>query len=223
MDVKAGRVFVGEVYGDEAHIWSGRWCAHWESDDGKGWRQGPEGVSAADAIAWGRDEADVVLIRPGDSDILYSAGARDPETLPEDRQSSFPRWPVGRDLPRRREKGREYLDRSPEAPPILWRICGGADLVVSERFLSQYTASLRSDDAVVDVPVPARVREGSGFDYEFTVRAVTVDEARRVAIDVEASAFTAGMDAMRDLAGSVGVLTFMGDPEPVDRTSDRGT
>src|SRR5687768_7453200 len=103
--MKPGVVFVGELAGDEPFMWSGRWGVHWESDDGRDWKPGPDGVSAAEAIAWGRERADVVLIRPGDSNTQYSAGARAPEPQPDDWQSDFPRWPEGQELPLRREAG----------------------------------------------------------------------------------------------------------------------
>ena len=94
--MKPGRVFVGEDSDDHnpGEMWPGRWSAHWESDDPKHWAQGPQGVSAQDAIAWGREHADIVLIRPGDTDIHYSAGSLE--------EPDCPRWPDGQELPRRR-------------------------------------------------------------------------------------------------------------------------
>jgi hypothetical protein len=67
---KAGIVYVVEcVDPDDQEMWSGRWSAHWQASRGsrptEGFREGPCGVSAAEAIAWGRDNADVVIVRPG--------------------------------------------------------------------------------------------------------------------------------------------------------------
>jgi hypothetical protein len=101
--MKPGVVFVGEdldggLDGDGTYLlWAGCWSAHWESDDGQSWTQGPKGVSAQEAITWGREHAEIVLIRPGPSDTHYSAGVRPPHGVPD-----CPRWPDGQELPRRR-------------------------------------------------------------------------------------------------------------------------
>ncbi len=61
---------------------------HWESGDASGpflVEQGPRYARAEDAIAWGRERADVVLIRVGPlPQKYYSAGTRLPpcEELP---------------------------------------------------------------------------------------------------------------------------------------------
>lgn len=106
--MKPGRVFIGEDFDDQGlgEMWPGRWSAHWESDDGQSWTQGPQGVSAQDAIAWGREQADIVLIRPGDTDVHYSAGS-----LVE---PDCPLWPDGQELPRRRSG--ERPDEWPSLP-----------------------------------------------------------------------------------------------------------
>lgn len=49
------------------------------------------------------EEPDVVWIRPGGSELMYSAGARTPEPKPGDTQREFPPWPEGQELSRRRE------------------------------------------------------------------------------------------------------------------------
>jgi hypothetical protein len=75
---------------------TGRFYAHWEPDEGddlSDFRQGPEHVSAEEAIAWGRSQADIVLIRVGigefggDESGYFSAGVRHPEDVPV--------WPEG--------------------------------------------------------------------------------------------------------------------------------
>ena len=220
MGMKPGVVFVGEHIDDEPFMWSGRWHAHWESEDGRDSSQGPEEVSAEEAIAWGREQADVVLIRPGDSDTLYSAGARSPEPQAGDRQSELPCWPDGQELRRRREAGREYLDRSPAAPAIVWRVQAGGDLnsAALALFVSQYATSLRSDEAVVNVLVAPRVAAAASFQCQFTVRAVTIEEARSVAFGVTERAFTAGGDGLSDLPESA--CSVVGDPEPLNQVVD---
>lgn len=64
--------------------WTGRFEAHWESDDGQSFRPGPQGVTIEEAIEWGRSKADVVQVRVGDGDLggdedgYFSAGERHP-------------------------------------------------------------------------------------------------------------------------------------------------
>lgn len=91
-----GRVFIAEESDDHdpGEMWPGRWWAHWESEDPKHSVEGPQGVSAQDAIAWGREHADIVLIRPGDTDVHYSAGSLE--------EPDCPLCPDGQELPRRR-------------------------------------------------------------------------------------------------------------------------
>src|SRR5689334_17319925 len=113
--VKEGTVWIAED-GDphDSTYWAGVFSAHWVRPD-DGFEEGPQGVSADDAIAWGRERADVVLIRSGDSDY-FSAGTRQRagETLPE--------WPAGMTFERRRPAALAYLDRTDADEPILWNI-----------------------------------------------------------------------------------------------------
>jgi hypothetical protein len=73
---------------------TGRFSAHWESDEGKEFREGPDDLSVEEAIQWGRSQADVVLVRVGNGDLggdeagYFSAGNRHPH--PE-----MPVWPEG--------------------------------------------------------------------------------------------------------------------------------
>jgi hypothetical protein len=74
-----------------------------------------EGLTAEEAIAWGRARAGSVYIRFGRSGY-YSAGAR--------QSSEFPPWPPP-DLPplvRRRPPGEEWRDRTEADDPIPWRV-----------------------------------------------------------------------------------------------------
>jgi hypothetical protein len=66
---------------------SGRFDAHWESDDGQDHRDGPEGVPVEEALAWARAQASAVYVRTLDGDE-YSAGTEHLEDVPQ-------RWPEG--------------------------------------------------------------------------------------------------------------------------------
>jgi hypothetical protein len=80
--------------GDMSYF-TGQFHAHWEPDDDDSdeFRQGPEHVSAEEAIAWGRSQADVVLIRVGNGEFggneagYFSAGVRHLDDVPA--------WPEG--------------------------------------------------------------------------------------------------------------------------------
>lgn len=83
-----GIVYVAELIDQEdPGRLTGRFGAHWESEDGRSWRPGPEGVPVTEAIAWARRQAQVVLVRLGMNDPPYSAGEREPHDL------SCERWP----------------------------------------------------------------------------------------------------------------------------------
>jgi hypothetical protein len=97
--------------------WTGRFAAHWESDDGEKesddvekFRDGPEDVTVEEAIAWGRSHADVVQVRVGDGDLdgdedgYFSAGARHP-------YPGVPVWPEGLSVTARPYQG----------PWIVWK------------------------------------------------------------------------------------------------------
>ena len=76
--------FVTEGY-DETGAATGFFDAHWESEDGKRWGQGPERVPVAEAIQWARGHARRVSVLLADDDeALYSAGDQQFEDpLPE--------------------------------------------------------------------------------------------------------------------------------------------
>jgi len=84
---RSGVVWIAEEVDRERHmLWTGRFSAHWESDDGQAFSEGREEVSAAEAIEWGMQRADVVWIRVGD-------GEPEPASLPA--PSVGPRWQAG--------------------------------------------------------------------------------------------------------------------------------
>ena len=112
---REGVVFIAEDFDDDDfHIWPGRFSAHWESREGDDSLDGPEGVSADEAIEWGRAHADVVYIRAGEDDFYHSAGA----VLPDD-DPPPPVWKPGTVVPRRRWRGYEHLDIASKEP-IEW-------------------------------------------------------------------------------------------------------
>jgi hypothetical protein len=62
---------------------------HWEDEATERWEQGPEHVSAEEAVAWARRYADVVQVFVGEEEVPYSAGVRQPEG------ETLPPWPAG--------------------------------------------------------------------------------------------------------------------------------
>lgn len=79
-----GYVLVTEMIdADDAGRFSGLFAAQWESDDETRSRMGPQDVSLDDAIAWGREQSDVVLVQVGGGeDGYYSAGKRSNDGTP---------------------------------------------------------------------------------------------------------------------------------------------
>jgi hypothetical protein len=190
--MKPGIVFVAEdIDEDDFDMCTGLWSAHLE--DGREHCQGRQRVSAQEAIGWARDQADVVLVRPADSDVHYSAGARRPE--PE-QSSGLPPWPEGQELPRRRASGLEYLHRSPDAAPVLWRVRGGGTWHGDVDSFVTCAATLDADDTVANVLVAPRLIEENGYECVFVVRAATVDGAEAIALDALDRALRA---ALREL------------------------
>lgn len=106
------KVFVSEDHGEAMFGWSGRFSASLQGDGVL--HDGPQGVPVDEAIAWGREHADVVLVMSGDDDRWYSAGRERPPDVPP--------WPEGRAFEPRRDPRHAYLDRTPEDPPIAWRV-----------------------------------------------------------------------------------------------------
>jgi hypothetical protein len=121
-------------------------------------------MSASDAIVWSRAEGDVVLIRPGDSNVYYAAGRERPH-------DDVPLWPEGQELTRRLEPELLYLDRPATSPPIAWRVRHSVALPVTDfvSWLDVYNTSLRHDDEV-EALVEAMSVSGSGHAHStFTV------------------------------------------------------
>jgi hypothetical protein len=82
---EGGKSFVAEDWDDDGNP-SGRFDAHWESADGGDFRDGPQGVTANEAVAWARGQSAIVVVQTVDGDE-YSAGTRNVEDIPR-------RWPA---------------------------------------------------------------------------------------------------------------------------------
>jgi hypothetical protein len=116
-----GTVFIGEdVLADDVYLLTGRFSAHWEASEGREHRFGPEGVPVEEAIAWGRTQAAVVLVRLGEDVFHYSAGSRQPSPVAAD-DEDFPIWPEGKQVVSRRVPGMEHLDLVSDQP-VPWRV-----------------------------------------------------------------------------------------------------
>lgn len=115
----SGKVFIAEDLDQWAHVdvadlvrrgvdlrtlspgdvmsYTGRFFAHWQSDDDQQFEQGPHNVSVEKAIEWGRSRADVVWARVGDGDLggdeerYFSAGTQHPDP-------DVPVWPDGMEV-----------------------------------------------------------------------------------------------------------------------------
>src|SRR3954454_12446320 len=83
---RRGQSYVAEDWDEEGNP-SGRFDAHWESDDGAEFRNGPQGVTADEAVDWARRQAPVVVVHVGEGDV-YSAGVQPADDVPR-------RWPAG--------------------------------------------------------------------------------------------------------------------------------
>jgi diadenosine tetraphosphatase ApaH/serine/threonine PP2A family protein phosphatase len=121
--------FVAEEFdGADGSRLAGTFCAHWESRDHADWGQGPEGVSAEEAIAWAREHATQVSVLLYDDSTIYSAGEVPYEELPpwpeegmvlKPRPIGAPRdgsvqeipWPVSSEIERAGRPDRDALAR----------------------------------------------------------------------------------------------------------------
>jgi hypothetical protein len=183
---RPGTVFIGEDFGDEPHELSGRFTAHWEASEGPEHRDGPEGVPVEEAIAWGRGEADVVLVRVGDEDQHYSAGARQPPPVEGD-EDDFPEWPDGKRVERRRLPGMEHLDLVADEP-IAWqvRLPRRVSAVHAERDAERLREALARDDAVSELRCDLeRDVDRADVVLRFTVLARTHHEAMMLVFAIE--------------------------------------
>lgn len=154
----------------ELYLTAGFW-ASWQTSDRV--REEAVGLSAEDAIAWGRARADRVFIRLGIGDYYWAGiGHAPPGVAP---------WPPA-DLPeltRRRHPDVAYLDRAPHDPEIEWEV-------------TLWVGPQRSADAYTGAPVPtgpeagviATIADGAGATWDSEARdefVADLDRARRTA------------------------------------------
>jgi hypothetical protein len=213
-----GVVHVIEDLGTDGYTCAGLWSARWHQGLFQITR-GPEGVSASDAIAWGRERADVVLVSPCDSETQYSAGRNSPP--------GHPTWPDGHELPPRPSLDTPASGSGGDSR-ILWGVNAGTmsatlDLV---GLAARYDASLRADRDIEDVLRSPHVPAPGRLDCEFTVLASSAEEARAIALDAsERALHTAaiGLARTRDepepvLPTSTLVHSYVNEPVPIDPT-----
>jgi hypothetical protein len=174
---REGTVFIAEDPGGEPHWFAATFSAHWEAPHGRGFREGPRGVSAEEAIAWGREQADRVLLRLADSEY-YSAGERpaaDREPLPEDLA-----------VEPRREPGMEYLDLVCEEP-IAWevRLPRWVSRERTDADVARLQAALEADPGASRVRVKVKRGERVEAILRFVVQAHSHAEALKAVTALE--------------------------------------
>ncbi len=170
-----GLAFVTETF-DQDQKPTGTFDAHWESEDGDQWQQGPEGVPVADAIRWARELTGIVLVTVGEGDV-YSAGAQSAPDVarvwPEEGLPLRPRtlsrhWEAVIRISVRTDNGEELLSR-------VRRVLEESDIAASVHASSP--SSRRSElgcvveadsapaalRAIYDV-LPGEIRDGTGID-----------------------------------------------------------
>lgn len=176
---REGTVFIAEDMATGEHYWfPGTFSAHWGAPHGQGFRKGPEGVSADVAIAWGREQADRVLIRLADSEY-YSAGRKTAKDLEP--------WPEGMVVEPRREPGFEHLDLVADEPvPWQVRLPRWISRARTETDVERLREALRGDRSVSEV-LRIEVRRAERVDAIalFVVEAHNHAEAMQVACDID--------------------------------------
>lgn len=218
---RVGTVFVGEDFDDvDPLVWSGRFSAHWEAEDGREFVDGPQGVSLDEAIAWGRSRADVVLVRLGDSEVHHSAGTRQPRGDGEE----LPVWPESATVQRRRRPGMEHLDISADEP-LRWIVRLPRHLP-AEGFGEHarcVAGALAADEVVSEV----RFEEGTRpFEavFRFSVLARSHAEALQRVLGVERRTSDAAPRALDGVAlgeGYSGYFAWSWNPYDAIRPADR--
>lgn len=212
--MRSGDVYITEDWDAEDFL-TGRFSASWTSGRGDGpWARGPCGVSAEEAIAWGRERAPVVVLRVGEG-AHYSAGDEQP-------REELPPWPSdGIELGRRRHPAMAHLDRTESDPPILWdaRISS----VCPDGRAGDYAEAFGRQVAADPVATGAIWRERVGADAPmaeaaFKLNARTTDEAEEIAGDVLHRACAAAARAVGGdwpgLGWSGGIEVYPAEPGP---------
>jgi hypothetical protein len=161
-----------------------------------------KGVSVDEAIAWGRAQADVVLVRLGDDDFHYSAGTRQPPPVEGD-DEDFPVWPDGMRVARRRLPGMEHLDLRADEP-IAWhvrfprRVSKRQAERDAERLLDALAHDADFSEPRCDVE---RGRERADAVLRFTVLARTHEQAMRLVLAIRERSFRQVPYPVEELGG----------------------
>jgi hypothetical protein len=175
-----GAVFIAEDIDPRDFSWlTGTFSAHWEAPHGKGFRDGPEGVTADEAVAWGREQAEVVLIRLADSDVYQSAGTREPAF-------EAPPWQPGTAVRPRRRAGMEHLDLV-VAEPVAWevRLPRWVSRRRTDEDVERLRALLDGDAAATQVRIDVERGERVEAIVRFVVRARSHEDALQAVLALE--------------------------------------
>jgi hypothetical protein len=178
-DELQGTVFIAEEIDPQDFYWlSGTFSAHWES--GEDFRDGPRGVPAEEALAWGRRQADRVLIRLADSDVYHWAG-RAPNP-----NAKYPPWPEGRIVRPRRRQGMEHLDLESEQP-IAWkvRLPRWVSRKRTEADIERVRDSLTADPGVAGLEIDVERGDRIEAICRFTVAARSHREAMDAVLEID--------------------------------------
>jgi hypothetical protein len=177
-DSREGTVFIAEELATgEPYLFTGRFSAHWQSGRDTSHRDGPELVSIEEALAWGREQADRVLIRLVDSEY-YSAG--------RERVRDLEPWPEGSMIEPRREPGFEHLDLVADEPvPWQVRLPRWISRKRTEADVERIRTALATDPAVSHVSIEVERGERVDAIARFVVQARSHPDALQTAIEVD--------------------------------------
>jgi hypothetical protein len=112
MSAQRGTVFIAEdtdFEPFEGEVYLGTFSAHLEGEHAL--LDAVDGVTLDEALAWGRERSDTVLLRLADSGYFWAG---------DEPVEGCPRWPDGHGVRRRRPSGEEWRDRAPGDEPIRW-------------------------------------------------------------------------------------------------------
>jgi hypothetical protein len=210
---REGAVFIAEDPAPgKPHWFPATFSAHWQAPRDSGFREGPRGVSAEEAIAWGREYADRVLIRLADSDY-YSAGTRPAADLEP--------WPEDRAVEPRRRPGMEHLDLVSEHP-IAWevRLPRWVSRERTDADVARLRAALEADPDASRVRVEVRRGERVEAILRFVVQARSHAEALEAVMAVDRRAVDTVPYPVDELPGDGAFIVYGLDPFEDIRPAD---
>lgn len=200
----------GDPWGDGMFALA-RFDAHVESSSlASGFRVGPSGVPAQEAVAWARRHAARVIIRwfGPEGTMEASAGERP--------VGSLPRWDDDLQLVPRRIPGWEHLDRTDADPAISWEVMVRADAFSPPPgFADTFETTLRSEDEIELVAfafkVPSPVVDGSEVGW------TTYGAGLKVHLRLEASTHAQACERGESLVTRAAVVALNRErPDPHD-------